>query len=294
MPALLALGWYRGWSDEAPLAGPIDELRAGQRWRFTVRLRQPHGNMNPHGFDYELLFEQGVRATGYVRATKDDAAERLDAAAAHPVERARQRVRDAIGARLDDARAAGVLAALAVGDQGAIERDDWDLYRNAGIAHLMSISGLHITMFAWLAGGLAAALWRRSARLMLAVPAPQAARWIGLAAAFAYAFFSGWGVPSQRTVCMLATVTLLQAGGRRWPWSLVLLAAAFVVTLFDPWALPQPGFWLSFVAVGLLMASPRRRPRPPRRATPCRLARLAAAGRPARAALRTQWSPRSA
>ena len=217
VPALLAIGWYRGWSDEAPLAGPIDELRAGQRWRFTVRLRQPHGSMNPHGFDYELfLFEQGVRATGYVRATRDDAAERLDAAAAHPVERARQRVRDAIGARLDDARAAGVLAALAVGDQGAIERDDWDLYRNAGIAHLMSSSGLHITMFAWLAGVIVAALWRRSARLMLAVPAPQAARWIGLAAAFAYAVFSGWGVPSQRTVCMLATTTLLLSLGRRW------------------------------------------------------------------------------
>ena len=55
---------------------------------------------------------------------------------------------------------------------------------------------------------------------------------------------------------MLATVTLLQAGGLRWPWALVLLTAAFVVTLFDPWALTQPGFWLSFMAVGLLMASP--------------------------------------
>ncbi len=54
---------------------------------------------------------------------------------------------------------------------------------------------------------------------------------------------------------MLATVTLLQAGGLRWPWALVLLAAAFVVTLLDPWALMQAGFWLSFMAVGLLMAS---------------------------------------
>jgi competence protein ComEC len=54
---------------------------------------------------------------------------------------------------------------------------------------------------------------------------------------------------------MLATVTLLQALGRRWPWPLVLLAAAVVVTGLDPWALLQPGFWLSFVAVGLLMAS---------------------------------------
>jgi len=90
---------------------------------------------------------------------------------------------------------------------------------------------------------------------MRRLPAPSAARWGGLVAATAYAFFAGWGVPSQRTVWMLATVTLLQAGGLRWPWALVLLAAAFVVTLFDPWALTQPGFWLSFMAVGLLMAS---------------------------------------
>jgi competence protein ComEC len=253
VPALLAIGWYRGWSDEAPLAGPIDELRAGQRWRFTVRLRQPHGNLNPHGFDYELaLLEQGVRATGYVR---DAPATLLDASAGHPVERLRQRVRDAIYAHVGDRRAAGVLAALAIGDQGAIERDDWDLFRNTGVAHLMSISGLHVTMFAWLSGALIGAAWRRSAKAMRRLAAPSAARWGGLAAATAYAFFAGWGVPSQRTVWMLATVTLLQAGGLRWPWSLVLLSAAFVVTLFDPWALTQPGFWLSFTAVGLLMAS---------------------------------------
>ena len=219
-----------------------------------MRLRQPHGNLNPHGFDYELnLFEQGVRATGYVRDAPPP--ELLQRAAGHPIERLRQRVRDAIEASVPDRRAAGVLAALAVGDQGAIEREDWDLYRNTGIAHLVSISGLHITMFAWLAGLAVAALWRRSGRAMLWLAVPQAARWGGLMFASAYALFSGWGVPSQRTIWMLATVTLLQTLGLRWPWLLVLLMAAVVVTALDPWALMQAGFWLSFVAVGLLMAS---------------------------------------
>jgi len=253
VPSVIALGWYAGFHEDAALVQPRLALRAGQRWRFTVRLRQPHGNLNPHGFDYELaLLEQGVRATGYVR---DAPATLLDASAGHPIERLRQRVRDAIYAHVADRRAAGVLAALAIGDQGAIERDDWDLFRNTGVAHLMSISGLHVTMFAWLAGTLIGAAWRRSARAMRRLPAQSAARWGGLGAATAYAFFAGWGVPTQRTVWMLATVTLLQAGGLRWPWALVLLAAAFVVTLFDPWALMQPGFWLSFMAVGLLMAS---------------------------------------
>ena len=137
-----------------------------------MRLRQPHGNLNPHGFDYELaLFEQGVRATGYVR---DAPATLLDASAGYPVERLRQRVRDAIYAHVADRRAAGVLAALAIGDQGAIERDDWDLFRNTGVAHLMSISGLHVTMFAWLAGLAVGAAWRRSTRAML--PAAGAER----------------------------------------------------------------------------------------------------------------------
>ena len=254
LPTMLALGWYSGFHEDAAASQPRGELRAGQRWRFTLRLRQPHGNLNPHGFDYELqLFEQGLRATGYVRDAPPP--EMLERAAGYPVERLRQRVRDAIEASVSDRRAAGVLAALAVGDQGAIERDDWDLYRTTGIAHLVSISGLHITMFAWLAGGAVAALWRRSSRAVLWLAVPHAARWGGLVCAAAYAVFSGWGVPSQRTIWMLASVTLLQATGVHWPWLLVLLAAAVVVTVLDPWALLQVGFWLSFVAVGLLMAS---------------------------------------
>ena len=254
VPETIALGWYAGFHEDAASVVPKRELRAGQRWRFTVRLRQPHGNLNPHGFDYELLlFEQGVRATGYVRDAPPPLL--LDAAAGHPVERLRQRVRDAIYANVPDRRAAGVLAALAVGDQSAIEREDWDLFRNTGVAHLMSISGLHVTMFAWLAGLGIGWLWRRSDRAMLLVAAPLAARIGGVAAALSYAVFSGWGVPSQRTVWMLATVALLQSSGRRWPWLVVLLAAAAVVTALDPWALTQAGFWLSFMAVGLLMVS---------------------------------------
>jgi competence protein ComEC len=282
VPPLVSLGWYKGWHDDGPLNAEQSQLRAGQAWRFTTRLRQPHGSLNPGGFDIELmLFEQGVRATGYVL---DGRAELLDPAAAHPLERLRQRVRDRLYAQVDDPQAAGVLAALAVGDQSAIARADWQLFRSTGIAHLVSISGLHITMFAWLAARLAGAAWRRSARAMLWLPAPLAARWIGLAAAMGYALFAGWGVPAQRTVWMLAVVTLLQAGARRWPWPLVLLAAAVVVSACDPWALLQPGFWLSFMAVGLLMASEPVQAI----ASAAPASRLATAWRSLRAGLRTQ------
>jgi competence protein ComEC len=80
------------------------DLRAGERWQMTVRLKAPHGNLNPHGFDYELwLWEQGLQATGYVRSgLKDPPPQRLAMTWAHPVEQARQSVRDAILARVGD------------------------------------------------------------------------------------------------------------------------------------------------------------------------------------------------
>ncbi|HPP82272.1 MAG TPA: DNA internalization-related competence protein ComEC/Rec2, partial [Rubrivivax sp.] len=244
-------------------SGPAQTLGAGQRWQLVVRLRQPHGALNPHGFDLELwLFEQGIGAVGYVRAHASAPALRLGEAAGAPIERLRQAARDAIERRVADRTAAGVLAALALGDQGAIERDDWELFRLGGVAHLMSISGLHVTMLAWLAAGLIGALWRRSERLVLAVAAGVAGRWGGLAVATAYALFAGWGVPAQRTVWMLAVVVALRGAGVRWPLLLVLLVAAALVVALDPWALMQPGFWLSFVAVALLVAAAPERLRP--------------------------------
>ena len=282
LPPQLLLGWYAGFAGraatvaadapsdpaEAALALELAQqrlpqvLRAGERWQMTVRLKAPHGNSNPHGFDQELwLWEQGVQATGYVRAGRHDAPPRRLSAGGwrDAVERARQSVREALYARVDDRQRAGVLAALVTGDQNAIERADWDVFRATGVAHLMSISGLHITMFAWAASLLVGGLWRRSAlvtpALCLAVPAGRAGALGGLGLAALYALFSGWGVPAQRTIWMLATIVVLRQSGRRWPWPATWLLAMAVVVALDPWALMQAGFWLSFVAVGVLFAT---------------------------------------
>ncbi len=292
LPPQLALGWYGSppGADES-VAEPgraLPELRAGERWALTVRLRAPHGSRNPHGFDFELwLWEQNLQASGYVRTgARDPAPLRLAQTAWHPVEQARQRVRDAIVQRAPAdpalearARAMGIVAALVTGDQQAIARSDWDVFRATGVAHLMSISGLHVTLFAWLAGALVRALWRRSSRLCLAFPAGSAGLIGGLALALAYALFSGWGVPAQRTVLMLATVTLLRLSARHWPWPYVWLLACAVVVLADPWALLQAGFWLSFVAVGVLFAGAAQGPHATRPALARRLLQL----------LREQW-----
>lgn len=270
LPARLDVAWYGGAFAAVPTGEASDaafelnrlpaDVRAGERWRLRVRLKAPHGSRNPHGFDYELwLWEQGVQATAYVRAgAKDPPPERLGQTWHYPVTLARQVVRERIFAHLQEQQQrpfAGMLAALVVGDQNAIERADWDVFRATGVAHLVSISGLHITMFAWGAAAVIGWLWRRSGRLCLAFPAPFAALLGGCALACAYACFSGWGVPAQRTCLMLATVVLLRLSGTRWPWPHVWMLACAVVVVSDPWALLQPGFWLSFVAVGVLFAT---------------------------------------
>jgi competence protein ComEC len=192
---------------------------------------------------------------------------------AHIVERARQSVRDRIlalgqGASADAAARAGVVAALVTGDQNAIAQPDWGVFRITGVAHLMAISGLHITMIAWLAALATGLLWRRAARRQrwlhfnpcLRWPAPHAALVGGLVVALAYATFSGLGVPAQRTVLMLACVTLLRLAGLRWPWWLTWAWACALVLALDPWALTQAGFWLSFVAIGILFITDGRKP----------------------------------
>jgi len=65
-PGRVALSWYNGLTPEE--FQEVLPVRAGERWRLTVRLRLPHGGANPHGFDYEAwLLERGIGATGYVR-----------------------------------------------------------------------------------------------------------------------------------------------------------------------------------------------------------------------------------
>jgi competence protein ComEC len=260
VPARVDVGWYSsglGQGDFSDLQGSPGAVRAGERWSMTLRMKAPHGSRNPFGFDFELwLWERGVQATAYVRTAATDAVpQRLEQTGLHPVALLRQRVRERIFASVEPRAAAGLIAALVVGDQAAIDRADWDVFRATGVAHLVSISGLHITMFAWAASLVLGWLWRRSVRMCEWLPAPVAALAGGVLLASAYALFSGWGIPAQRTCWMLACVALLRVSGARWPWPQTWMLACAVVVAVDPWALLQAGFWLSFVAVGVLFAT---------------------------------------
>jgi competence protein ComEC len=259
VPQRIVLSWYGGaFGEEAPDA---PRLHAGERWSFTVRLRRPHGSLNPHGFDYEAwLLERGLRATGYVRLPSARSAtaaqpERLAEFVPRPgyrIERLREAVRERFHAALPGRPFAGVLVALAIGDQHAIDSEEWQLFARTGVSHLMSISGLHVTMVAGLFAALVSFCWRRSERLMLALPAQKAAALAGFLAALAYCLLSGFAVPAQRTLYMVGVVAAALWSGRTQSASRVLAAALLLVLALDPWAVLSPGFWLSFAAVAVI------------------------------------------
>ncbi|HEX4584096.1 MAG TPA: DNA internalization-related competence protein ComEC/Rec2 [Burkholderiaceae bacterium] len=244
VPRMIALSWY-----ESP-----EGLRPAQRWRMTVKVRRPHGTFNPAGFDSELwMLEQGVRATGYVRdgaghpapQCLQDAVWRFNPM----IDRARDRLRERLQVLLQGRRYGPVIIALVMGDQGLIPQSDWTLFNRTGISHLVSISGLHITMIAALVALAAGTLWRTSRRLLAVAPVQTVRALAGACGALAYCLLAGWGVPAQRTFVMLATVAValllrLQLGA-----AAILSMAAAVVCLWDPWAVTATGFWLSFGAV---------------------------------------------
>ncbi|MDD5384129.1 MAG: DNA internalization-related competence protein ComEC/Rec2 [Gallionella sp.] len=240
------------------------ELRAGERWRLTLRLKQPHGAANPHGFDFEMwALERNIRAIGYVHNSEKLLAghpkgdnRRIDERAdglGYRIETWRETVRDKFNATLGGAPYAGVLSALAIGDQNSISPPQWQIFTRTGVNHLMSISGLHITMLASLAFAAVYWLWRRSTRLTLRLPARKAAALAALLAALGYALLSGFAVPAQRTVYMVGAVAAALWLNRNFSLGQIVSIALLGVLIPDPWAVMSAGFWLSFGAVALIL-----------------------------------------
>jgi competence protein ComEC len=229
--------------------------RAGERWRFTVRLKQPHGRSNPGNSDFEAwALENNVRSVGYVYnkgayALLDEVAD----STLYRIDAWREAIRARFGKALESAPYGGILAALAIGDQSSIPPDQWRIFTRTGVNHLMSISGLHITMLAGLGYLLGSWIWRRSTELTLRVPARTAATVLALVIAFGYALLSGFAVPAQRTVYMLGATGVALWTKRGFSPEQILCMALLAVLIPDPWAVLSPGFWLSFGAVALIM-----------------------------------------
>ena len=250
-PRRIYLSWQPAWRSPQE----IPEVIPGQRWKFKAKLKRPYGSLNPYTFDFERWsFHQDFGASGSVRSGglllgKDISWTEIELR----MELMRWHLRKKIQAMLpDDARYVGVLIALVMGDQNAINQDDWQIFNATGIGHLISISGLHVTMLAGVGASIAAFIWRRRNWPLLA-PVAKVAAVSGFLTAFMYAWLAGFQIPAQRTMYMVGVVAFALWTGRNprsfdiWWWAL-----AFVL-LIDPMAPYTPGFWLSFGAVAAIL-----------------------------------------
>lgn len=146
----------------------------------------------------------------------------------------------------------GILIALAMGERTGIIPEQWQVFRATGTSHLVAISGLHIGLLAGFIFIIVRKLWPYCGNAALVVASPRAAAISALIGATFYAALSGFAVPSQRALIMLAIIMLSIFWRHKVQSSQVLSLALLSVLLLDPIAVLSPGFWLSFAAVAII------------------------------------------
>lgn len=247
--------------------------KAGEKWRFHIKLKANHYSLNPGAFDYETyLFQLHIEAHGYIVNSRShhegvsfSGAKRLEKSTSW---RFQQSIRQALQPWFTQSDFGGIFAALLYGDKSHISPNQWQVFRQTGTIHLMAISGLHIGIMAAIGFWLFAMVWRfvvlyfpyRSLRQI--VSHTPKVMWGSLGAAlfaFGYMALAGFAIPTVRAGIMVLVVLVFIALRRRFQvWSALALAA-FIILLLDSRSVLSQGFWLSFIAVSiiyLVIASP--------------------------------------
>lgn len=235
-----------------------ETLKLGDRVDVLAHLQPPSPPVAPGAFDFrrQAYFHQ-MGATGFSLGAARVIEGGGEGTFSERIWLWIDRLRGTIGQRiasLEPDAAGAMTRALTVGDQTALSKDDTEAMRISGLAHLLSISGLHI--------GMAAGLFFIGLRSLMALIPPLALhypikKWSAAAAILAagfYALLAGATVPTQRSFVMIAIVFLGVLVDRS-PFSFRMVAwAAIVVMLLQPEALTGASFQMSFFAVLGLIA----------------------------------------
>ncbi len=235
----------------------IEAALPGEWLRLRARLRRPSELANPGGREHlRDLARAGVGASG-----------RLVHPALHVRIPERERARPFAAlygarARLDHRLAqtgpgGGLLRALALGERAGLSLAVQDAFARLGLAHLLSVSGLHLALVAGLVFAAARALLGRWVWLAARRDSRTPALLIAVVAASFYALLSGWDVPVRRSLLLVLAVALAMARGRRGGALEALAAASLVILAEEPQALFSAGFQLSFAASAALALAPR-------------------------------------
>ncbi|MFN2258233.1 MAG: ComEC/Rec2 family competence protein [Parasphingopyxis sp.] len=237
---------------DAEAAG--EQLRPGAWIVLEARLMPPPGPAVPGAYDFaqRAWFEE-IGATGRAWGEIRIVREAPEGGPAVLLAAARQDLAQHVAEQVGGAPGA-IAATLATGDRGRIGDEDAEAMRRSGLAHLLAISGLHVTAVIGVVMLLALKLLALSRRLALHAPLILIAAAAGALAGLGYTLFTGSEVPTIRA-CVAALLVLAALALGRDAITLRLVATgAVVVLLFWPESLTGPSFQLSFAAVTAIIA----------------------------------------
>jgi competence protein ComEC len=238
------------------LRGKMPDLLPGAWLQVRARLAPPPPPAMPGAYDFQFhYYFQEIGATGFALGRARllaDADTQLTTA--HRWEGFRERlttrIRDAIGGT-----AGAVAAALITGDRGAIPEEINEAYRNSGIYHLLSISGMHIGLVAGLLFALVRAGLALIPSIALRYPIKKWAAFVAIAGALFYTLLAGATVPTQRSFVMMGLVLAAIIVDRQGISMRFVAIAATIILAFQPEALLNASFQMSFAAVVALIAA---------------------------------------
>ena len=229
----------------------------GARVQLRARLMPPAAPSVPGAYDFaRVAWFDGLGATG-----KGFPPVTILTPAAEAGSGLRQRLSAHIQARVAGS-AGGIASALATGDRGAISEEDAEAMQRSGLAHLLSVSGLHVTAVTAAAMLVVLRLLALSPTLALRLRLPMVAAGAGALAAVGYTLLTGSEVPTIRSCAAALLVLLALSLGREAITLRLVGAGALLVLLLWPESLAGPSFQLSFAAVTAIVVlheSPRLR-----------------------------------
>lgn len=248
--------WKNG--DSRPATGRIlitvrtlsDAWHYGDVLRLTLNLRHPHNFRTPGSFDYEgYLARQDIFLSAFL--WDDSTVQRVGTSGSSLwiiVEQIRHTISEFFASRLDT-KTAAVLQALIIGDERFLTKDLRETFSRTGVAHVLSISGLHISLVAMTAYGFWWWVVGRSRFLLFRFTAPALASLLAIPPILLYASISGGNVATWRSVLMVLTYLLATLIGRQSDAYRSLAFAALLISVLWPGAFLDVSFQLSFVSV---------------------------------------------
>lgn len=242
------LNWYEPTLESKP-------PQAGDTWLLSAKLRAPQGPRNDGGFLYHrYLLASGIQVLGTVRY-----GQQLYSAPSW-----RQQLYNELVHSSSDLPFFGVLLALVMGQRDHLEDSQQTVFQRTGLAHLIAISGLHLTLLVGVTLWLAKSLrwWiARSRRRRDQVSMLGWSWWLALAVALCYAYLAGFATATSRALIMILVFVVHRRFAQRLPAWRILIRTVAVVLVIEPLAPLKSGFWLSVCAVAIILWMHWRWPR---------------------------------